>query len=525
MKRGKAKRFKAVALALLLLAPWVGGDGGADPQRRCERLTRGELQSVVEFLSSDELEGRAPGTRGGALAEKFMHAWFQGLGLHSRFQPFTLRGFRLDELRLNAAGRELAFGEEAVGSWTGGGGEFRLEGGAVFAGFGIRAPRWDWDDFKGADLRGKVLLVRVNDPGSFLPGIFMGRALTYYGRWTCKVEEAARAGAAAVLLIHTTPSAGYGWEVVRNSWSGEELYLPSDLEKGPAFRGWVREDALRALLRGRRIDLDSLYRRSLRRDFRPVDLGFTVRLSGRCRSRELQARNVVAEVPGSSGRSVVFSAHIDHLGRDEHREGDGIFNGAIDNGSAAAALALTAKVLSAAAGERRLGLIFLACQAEEAGLLGSKHFAAGADPDAIVATVNFESTPVWERSPDMFAEGAQYSTLEEEARAVASGLGLNYVPFSMPELGLFFRSDQFPFARAGIPAVWLSAGERTASGRNRLGEFFQGGAYHTVGDEFDPGWELEGLRQTVEIAVALAGRLEAARERPRWKGQPPFPIR
>ncbi len=525
MKRGKAKWTSAMASALLLLAPLAGGDGVADPRQRGRRLTREQLQAVVEFLSSDELEGRAPGTRGGALAENFLHAWFKGLGLRSRFQPFALRGFQLDELRLDAAGRGLAFGEEVVGSWTGGAGEFRLEGGAVFAGFGIRAPRWDWDDFKGADLRGKVLLVRVNDPGLFLPGIFMGRALTYYGRWTCKVEEAARAGAAAVLLIHTAPSAGYGWEVVRNSWSGEELYLPGELEKGPAFRGWVREDALRALLRGRRIDLDSLYRRSLRRGFRPVDLGFTVRLSGRCRSRELQARNVVAEIPGSSGRSVVFSAHIDHLGRDGRREGDGIFNGAIDNGSAVAALALTAQVLSEAGGERRLGLTFLACQAEEAGLLGSKHFVAGADTGAIVAALNFESTPVWGRSPDMFAEGAQYSTLEEEARAAAAGLGLNYVPFSLPELGLFFRSDQFPFARAGVPAAWISAGERDAAGRNRLGEFFRGGAYHTVDDEFDPGWELEGLRQTVEIAVALAERLEAGREPPRWKGLPPFPTR
>lgn len=525
MKQRKAKWLAAAALALPLLAPLAAGDRGADIQRRCERLTREQLQCVVEFLSSDELEGRAPGTRGGALAESYMHAWFKGLGLRSRFQPFALRGFQLDELRLNAAGRGLAFGEEVAGSWTGGDGEFRLEGGAVFVGFGTRAPRWDWDDFKGADLRGKVLLVRVNDPGSYLPGIFMGRALTYYGRWTYKVEEAARAGAAAVLLIHTAPSAGYGWEVVRNSWSGEELYLPAELENGPAFRGWVREESLRGLLRGRRIDLDALYRRSLRRDFRPVDLGFPVRLSGRCRSRTLEARNVVAEIPGTSGRSVVLSAHVDHLGRDARRPGDGIFNGAIDNGSAVAALALAAKVLSEAGGERRLGLTFLACQAEEAGLLGSKRFVAGAAPGAIVASINFESTPVWERSPDMFAEGAQYSTLEEDARAVASGLGLNFVPFSMPELGLYFRSDQFPFARAGIPAVWLSAGERTADGRNRLGEFFKGGAYHTVADEFDPGWELEGLRQTVQIAVALAERLEADREGPRWKGPPPFPTR
>ncbi len=502
----------------------TGNDASGRLQERCDRLGKGQLQSVIEFLSADALEGRAPGTRGGELAENYLHALFKGLGLRSRFQPFTLHGFRLAALSAAAGGRDLAFGEEIVGSHVGPEGEFSLEGDAVFAGFGIRTELWDWDDYKQTDLRGKVLVVRVNDPGLFLPRIFDGKALTYFGRWTYKIEEATRAGARAILLIHTTPTAGYGWDVVRNSWSGEELHLPADLDQGPVFRGWVREDSLRSLLAGRRFDLDRLYARSLRRDFRPVDLGFKVRISGRNASRTLAARNVIAELPGSSGKRIVLSAHIDHLGRDERRAGDQIFNGAIDNGAAVAALAMVAKVYAEAGRELHFGLTFLACQAEEAGLLGAKHFVSRADPREIVANINFESTPVWEKSPDMFAEGAQYSTLEGMLRKVAAGQGLNYTPFSMSDQGLFFRSDQFPFAQAGIPACWLSAGERTVAGRNRLAEFFKGGAYHTVDDEFDPAWELQGLRQTVKLAVGLIEHLQTTRAIPLWKGRPPFPL-
>ncbi len=519
------KRYPILFLSLALLAAGTGAATGGDSlQKRCDRLGKGQLQSVIEFLSADALEGRAPGTRGGELAENYLHALFKEFGLQSRFQPFTLHGFRLEALRASAGGRHLAFGEEIVGSHVRPDREFCLEGDAVFVGFGIRTTLWKWDDYKKADLRGKVLVVRVNDPGQFAPGIFDGNALTYFGRWTCKIAEAARAGARAILLIHTTPSAGYDWNVVRNSWSGEELYLPADLDNGLEFRGWVREESLRSLLAARRLDLDRLYARSLRRDFRPVDLGFKVRISGRNAFRTLAARNVIAELPGRSGKSIVVSAHIDHLGRDERRAGDQIFNGAIDNGAAVAAMAMVAKVYAEAGRELHYGLTFLACQAEEAGLLGAKYFVSRADRRTIVTNINFESTPVWEESPDMFAEGAQYSTLEGMLRQVAAAQGLNYAPFSMSDQGLFFRSDQFPFAQAGIPATWLSAGEKTASGRNRLAEFFQGGAYHTVDDEFDPAWELQGLRQTVKLAVGLIEHLQKTRAVPLWKGRPPFPL-
>ncbi len=516
--------MRKIAFLTLVVLSATFFSAADDIQDRCDRLSRGQLQSVIEFLSADALEGRAPGTRGGELAEIYMHGLFKLLGLDSRFQPFTLQGFQLGALNVSAGGRKLAYGEDTVGSYVRPEADFDFAGDAVFAGFGIRTPLWNWDDYKGADLRGKVLLVRVNDPGLYIPQVFEGSALTYFGRWTYKIEEAARAGAAAILLIHTTPTAGYDWQVVKNSWSGEELYLPASLENDLKFRGWIREPSLRALLAEKKIDLDALYRKSLSRKFRPVDLGFRIRLSGRNSFRRLETRNVVGEIPGRSGKNIVLSAHIDHFGRNEKLAGDQIFNGAIDNGSAVAALALAAKVFADAGKELRYGLTFLVCQAEEAGLLGSKYFVAGSDREKIVAEINFESTPVWEKSPDVFAEGARYSTLEEAVRRVAAGQGLNYTGFSLTDQGFFYRSDQFPFAQAGIPAIWLSAGEKNAAGRNRIAEFFKGGAYHTVKDEYDPAWELEGLRQTVKLAAGLVAYLDQAGETPRWKTRLTFPV-
>ena len=369
-----------------------------------------------------------------------------------------------------------------------------------------------------------MLLVRVNDPGLYVPQIFDGSALTYFGRWTYKIEEAARTGAAAILLIHTTPTAGYDWQVVKNSWSGEEFYLPASLENDLKFRGWISEQSLKSLLAEKKIDLEHLYRKSLSRKFRPVNLGFKIRISGRNSFRLLKTRNVVGEIPGRSGKNIVLSAHIDHFGRNGQLDGDQIFNGAIDNGSAVATMVLVAKIYADAGKELHYGLTFLACQAEEAGLLGSKYFVANSEREKIAASINFESTPVWEKSLDAFAEGARYSTLEEAVRQVAAAQGLGYSQFSLTDQGFFYRSDQFPFAQAGIPAIWLSAGENFASGRNHIAEFFKGGAYHTVKDEFDPAWELESLRQTVKLAVGLIEHLNLTREIPRWKTRLTFPV-
>jgi Zn-dependent M28 family amino/carboxypeptidase len=523
----KKKSFLFFSASLLFFVLSCGEGGKISTGE----ISKREIASTLRFLGHDLLEGRAPGTRGCELAENYVRSVFELLDIApyrgSYFQEFTLSGRTITELEVSIDGQKSGYGRDVMGVHTGSNGEFSLQGELVFAGFGIESEVWEWDDYGDYDPAGKVLLVRVNEPGREDPELFEGSALTYYGRWTYKIEEAARRGAKAILLIHTRDSAGYGWHVVQNSWAGEELYLPSSLENELAFRGWIREDTIRKFLAARQVSLDELYRSSERKDFEPVNLGITVRMDGRSNSREFTARNVLGYIEGGDRRhrerSIVLSAHIDHLGVDRSLEGDSIFNGAIDNGSAVAAMIATARALKEQQGRLDYSVILLACNAEEAGLLGSRYFAAGLDPDSIVANINFESTPVWERTGDFIAVGAKYSGLEDIIKEIVKERSLEYSYFSMANQGFFYRSDQFSFARRGIPAVWLSAGEDYPGGRNRLRDFFLGD-YHTVDDEFDPQWELAAAVQTVEVTLELVDYLNRRKPDIRYRGRMSFPV-
>ncbi|HHS13924.1 MAG TPA: M28 family peptidase [bacterium] len=500
-------------------------------EQMADALSLQEMQSVMQFLGDDLLEGRAPGTRGGMLAEIYMQSVFKLLDLEpyegSYFQPFGLKGYALEKLSGQFGSRELHYQHDVVGSYTRDAATFSLEGGVVFAGYGIVSEDWDWNDYKGVSVQDKILLVRVNEPGKDDPELFEGEALTYYGRWTYKIEEAARQGARGILLIHTDETAGYGWHVVQNSWSGEEVYLPSTLENPLRFRGWIREELLRDVLQEQNISLDALYAVSETREFKPTGLGINIELTGRNRFRKFETRNVVAVIRGSDpryrDRSVVLSAHIDHLGMNPQLSGDSIFNGAIDNGSAVTSMVAAAKILKAFEKDLKYSVILLACQAEESGLLGSRYFAESIDPEKIVANINFESTPVWEAATDFMAVGARYSTLDDIIERIVHDQGLEYSSFSMSNQGFFYRSDQFSFARRGIPAVWLSAGEKYVSGENRIRDFFLGD-YHTVNDEFDESWTLESTRQTIKMAVLLVDYLNRHRPNLEWKGKMTFPV-
>lgn len=494
-------------------------------------ISKREIRSTIRFLGDDLLEGRAPGTTGGRLAENYIRSVLEILDIApyggSYFHEFTLSGHRVDSLSVSLQGEPVEFRDDVMGSYVGNDDSFSLEGELVFAGFGIISEPWSWDDYGELEMEGKILLVRVNEPGREDPELFEGPALTYFGRWTYKIEEAARRGARGIFLVHTRDSAGYGWQVVRNSWGGEELYLPSMLENDLLFRGWIREQKLEEILADRDISLRELYRKSESRDFLPEALGITARIEGDSRHREFRTRNVVGHIKGSdsqlNSKSIILSAHIDHLGMDSSLEGDRIFNGAIDNASAVASMMAVAKRLREQQEKLNYSVIVLACNAEEAGLLGSRYFAAGVEPSSIVANINFESTPVWERSRDFIAVGARYSSLEDIIREIVRDKGLAYSYFSMSNQGFFYRSDQFSFARRGIPAVWLSSGEDYISGVNRLREFFLGD-YHTVNDEFEPEWELESTIQTVEVTLDLIDYLN--REQPvlQWKGRMTFPV-
>ncbi|MCU0692362.1 MAG: M28 family peptidase [Polyangiaceae bacterium] len=491
-----------------------------------QNFTKQQLQSIVEMLSSDLFEGRAPGTRGGDLAASYVRSLVKLFGLSpgqgdGYYQKVPLRGIKTRDLLLSARGMRFEQGSDVMGMHVGQSGPFEVEAPAVFVGFGIKAPQWSWDDFKDADLRAKILVARVNDPGSFDDTIFEGKALTYYGRWTYHVEEAARRGALGILLVHTDASAGYGWQVIQNSWGGESLLLADDASSSLRFRGWIREKSLERLLHGTSHDLQNLYKASQSRGFSPIDLGFSVSLSGTSETRSFEGTNVVAKIPGHTGEQIVLSAHIDHLGEDQAKQGDRIYNGAIDNGSAVAALLLTARVLSWSAESRRYTVTVLACDAEESGLLGAEYFVRHADRDQIVANINFESTPVWGKATTLMGVGARFSTLQDILVRVAQKQGLGVSEFSMVDQGFYYRSDQFPFAKRGIPALWLSAGEDDDSGQRKYPAFWKR-SYHTVDDEYDESWSLEGLRQTVRAAVDFVEELDRESVRPTWKPGLPF---
>ncbi|MCK5137790.1 MAG: M28 family peptidase [Bacteroidales bacterium] len=486
------------------------------------------MQSISELLGDDLFEGRAPGTRGGDLAEIYLKSLFKFMDLKpgvngSYFQPFVMKGFSNSGVTVTANGTQLNYIDDVVGTFTVEEESINLDGEAVFVGFGITTSIWEWDDYKDVDVKDKIVITRINDPGMYNANIFEGGTLTYFGRWTYHIEEAARRGAAGILLIHTDQTAGYDWNVVKNSWTGEELYINSDLQNNLKFRGWIKESSLRKILDAKSISLDDLYEGTHSKDFQPIDLGFNIHIAGKNNFRDVTVRNVVAEIPGQTKERIVLSAHIDHLGMDPFKEGDNIYNGAIDNGTAVGAMMVVAKVLKEFQDDLHYSVTILGCNAEESGLLGSKYYVQNTGRDNIIANINFESTPVWDKSKSIMGIGARFSDFEEMIKDLAQKNNLEYSTFSLSNQGLFYRSDQFSFARYGIPSVWISAGEDEISGDKNYTEFW-GKDYHTVKDEFDPEWELGGMKQTIQYALLLIDQINKSRSPPEWKSDLPFPM-
>jgi len=519
------RRVTTVIVCLVLASVTLPAITGLE--ERIDRLSKEEMQAALEFLSHDLLEGRAAGQRGGQLAEVYARSLFKFMNLAPGYngdywQPIKLKSFTIEDIKLNANDVELHYREDIVGSFTQEQEKFELEADAVYVGFGITAPLWDWDDFKGVDVRDKIIITRVNDPGLFRGDNFEGETLTYFGRWIYHVEEAIRRGAAGILLIHTDMTAGYSWEVVKNSWPGEEVFLESEIKNNLKFRGWIKESSLQKLLLKKRFDLDKMYRASLKTRFRPINLGFKIKVSGQTRFKDVFINNVVAEIPGKSPKKIVLSAHIDHLGMSGNGP-DRILNGALDNASAVSAMMLAGKILKEHQDELYYTVVLLACNAEEAAMLGSRYYVQQADRANIIANINFESTPVWEKARSVMAIGGRFSTLEDMLKSIARKEGLDYSHSSLVKQGFFFRSDQFSFARYNIPAIWISAGEDDESGKRKYPRFWAT-TYHTVKDEYDPTWPLEGLKQTIRLALLLVDHINTTRDEPKWKADLTFPL-
>jgi len=501
-----------------------------------DRIRPETVDAHLRFLSHPLLEGRAPGTRGGQLAVEYIRAQFQRIGLQpvggSFLQTVPMVGLdprpRL-EFRLPDGGTvEPAHRDDFVAEAGVPQAEVEVDAELVYVGFGIRAPEQGWNDYEGLDVRGKVVLVRVNDPGTAdTPDFFGGRALTYYGRWTYKFEEASRQGAAGAVLIHTDETAGYGWNVVRTSNTGEQYSLAGAPEHPLQVRGWVTHDLAADLLRRAGHDPAELERRSAEPGFRGVSTGVRVRAQVRSEMREVATANVVGLLPGSdrdrAEEVVILSSHHDHLGTGTDDDGRTVvYHGAYDNASGVALLLAVAEAAASLPVAPPRSLLFVATTAEESGLLGAEWYARHAllPLARTVGVLNVDGANLQGRTTDLAPLGVDRSELGAFIRDAAAAEGMEIAPEAHPEQGMFFRQDHFPFARAGVPALALDHGLTFEGKPEGWGEQwyreFVGQHYHQPSDAYREGIDFGGAVQQGRVMLRAALALAESQRFPEW---------
>jgi Zn-dependent M28 family amino/carboxypeptidase len=535
-------------LPLAAAVAWAAAPG-PDLKRVLDAADAHRIDADLRFLADDVMEGRGTGQKGGRLAVLYLETRFRLLGL----EPGATKETYLQEVPLVgvetqpasrlvvAAGAqtfEARWLEDYVATAETQKENEAIDAPLVFVGYGIQAPEYRWDDFKGEDVKGKILVMLVNDPPSDDPALFGGKALTYYGRWTYKYESAARAGAVGAILVHTDESAGYGWNVVRNSWGRERPFvaLAPGGPRALQIASWVTETFGRQILKAAGQDFDVLRRSAASREFRPVPLTLRVRASLVSKIRPITTWNVVGLLRGSDAKlrdqAVVYTAHYDHLGRGNPEDGDDIYNGAQDNASGVATLLETARLFSLLPSPPRRSILFIACAAEEGGLRGSEYYAT----HPIVAThltaanINMDGTPVWGQPEDFTFLGADRSSLASVIGEASQVLGFKVVPDQHPEQGSFYRSDQFNFAKVGIPAFGLDPGLEYIGKPKGYGEKiwqeYEEKRYHRPKDEYDSSFDLSGSAQSARIALYVGYRVSQADDMPQWnKGDEFAPAR
>ena len=521
---------KSAAKSTLRLPP------GAEPAAKA--IDRGALEAPLRFLADDLLEGRGPASRGDELARLYLATTLQLLGYQPGApggawqQPFDLVGIKTEApktWRFNAGGQTVD-----LNGWD----EFIASSGVqeataalrdaelVFVGYGIQAPEYQWDDFKGMDLRGKVLVMMNNDP-DWDPKLFEGTRRLYYGRWTYKYESAARQGAAGAIIIHTPPSAGYPWQVVQTSWSGEKFELPAAGEPRLQVRAWTTEEATRKLFQAAGKDLARLVEQARSRDFRPVPLGITTSLDLANRISRTKTANVVGILPGSDpglkDEVVVYTAHHDHLGIGQpDKQGDKIYNGAVDNASGCAQVLAIAKAYAALPQRPRRSIVIAFVASEEQNLLGSAYLAAHPPVPAgrIAANINYDGGNVHGRTSDLTEIGLGKSSLDAVVQAVAARQGRRLMGDQFPDRGFFYRSDQFSFAKIGVPAIHPEAGiefiGKPAGWGKEQAEEYERHRYHQPSDEFDPKWTYDGMIEDAQLGFYTGLTVANTPQMPTW---------
>lgn len=507
-----------------------------------------KLKSNIKYLSDDKFEGRAPGSKGGEAAAQYIADELKKIGVKpankgSYFQPVTLVSVKANpNTTLNVGNSSYKFGTEFV-AFTGAQTEnVKLDADLVFVGYGIDAPEQKWNDYKGnaADYRGKILVMMVNDPPatSAEPNLFGGDALTYYGRWTYKFEEAARKGAAGVILIHTPQSAGYGWNVVQTSngsWRFDVARTATDKTPFLQMRSWMTEDTARKIFAEAGKNLDQLREAAKKRDFQPVNLGVKAKIDLNSELKKLDSNNVVGIWEGSDKKLkneyVAWTAHWDHLGiGTPNDKGDTIYNGALDNASGVSQILAIAETIAKMPKKEqpKRSQIYIFTTAEEQGLLGAEWYAKNpVVPLAkTVANLNVDGGNFYGLTKNYGALGAERSNLWDVVQEVLKERNMTYLPDNQPNQGYFFRSDHFPFAKAGIPALSIRNGDeyvgKTKEFSDKLFAEFNQKHYHQPSDEFREDWVYDGMVQSLDITLAIGMKISNAPQMPRYNDTDEF---
>jgi Zn-dependent M28 family amino/carboxypeptidase len=536
-------RNRLVLLVAALVSPALFAADLVTPAQRdaAGRITAEGLKADIRFLSSDLLEGRGPASRGDALAEAYIQARLEALGL----EPGAPGGGWIQKVPL--VGIRPAYAGPAAFSSPKGtamgvlGESFVAVAGdqktaskienaeIVFVGYGIVAPEYTWDDYKGADLKGKVLLMMNNDPEGTPaePNLFAGKTRLWYGRWDYKYLMAAKAGAAGAIVIHTVPSAGYGWQVVQTSWKGELFELPDDGSPRVAMKMWATDELSKKLAALGGEDLDALRAAAETRAFRPVPLGVTMSLAFTNAVQRKDSGNVIGVLRGAdpkrTGEAVIYTAHHDHLGVKPAAApgGDTIYNGALDNASGVAGVLAIAGAFADLKRKPARSVYFALVAGEEQGLLGSEWLAMHPPVPAgrIAANVNVDGIGFYGRTADVGMIGLGKSSLDADFTALAAMQGRSVHGDESPEKGSFYRSDQFNFAKAGVPAAYVKKGTDVI-GKPGLGkamvEAYEKNDYHQPSDEFKEIWDFSGAVEDMRLAFWLGCRAADAKEMPRW---------
>ena len=519
---------------------------GIPAQTMEARFDGAKMRERVKRLSADDFEGRGPGNAGSKKAADYIAAQMKAAGIKpgngkSYFQNVKLVGVKVDpatQLTVSRGGttKNFKFGDDFVATTGAQRSNVSVDADVVFMGYGVDAPLYKWNDYSGPaeDYRGKVLMIMVNDPPATTeePNLFGGKALTYYGRWTYKYEEAARRGAAGVILIHTNESAGYGWNVVRTSFGGprSEIFRePGSKTPYLDLMSWVTNDTAAAMMEQAGVDFEGLRKKAATRDFRPVKTGLRVKIDLKAETSTFDSPNIVGKIEGSDkalrDQYVLYTAHWDHLGIGEpDASGDRIYNGAYDNASGVSAVIGIGEVIAKMpkAERPKRSVYFLFPAAEEQGLLGAEYFAQNPliPLNKIAGNVNIDGVNFFGKTEDFSALGVERSTLNQMVQSVASERSMTLEGDMRPEQGFFFRSDHFPFAKVGVPAVSLRHGDNFLKPLEGTAlEFFSNYTakyYHQPSDQYYDWWDAAAMVQNAELGLAIGLKIANAAAMPRY---------